>query len=138
MGVNLINLATAIEPDTSVEFTSTVIIAGLGTVLAALAVLIVIFYLFGKGVSSAQKRAEKKARPAEKIEIPDISEMLVEETLPPVENGVSPEVVAAISAAVVMYEGKDVKITSVKRKTDLPRTRKAWAQAAVINNTRPF
>lgn len=137
--MNIFLLATAIEPDRSLEFTSTVVIAGLGTVLAALAVLIIIFFFFGKGVSSAQERAKKKnekENPAPVI--PDISEMLVEEALPPIDDGVTPEIVAAISAAVYAYEGKDAKITSIKRKPVASNARKAWAQAAVVENTRPF
>ena len=60
MGVDIYSIATAVQPDRSIGFTLTVVIAGLGIVLATLALLIVIFKLFGKAVFSAQERAKEK------------------------------------------------------------------------------
>ena len=57
---------------------------------------------------------------------------------PVIEEGISGEVVAAISAAVYAMEGGSAVIRSVSRKTSPVSTRNPWAQAAVVDNTRPF
>ena len=45
-------------PDRSAAFTSTVVIAGAGIVFLMLVLLIIIFYAFGKIVSSAEAKAK--------------------------------------------------------------------------------
>ena len=137
-----IYLATSVVPDRSATFTLTVIIAGLGIVLATLALLIVIFNAFGSAVNFAQKRAEKKSEKAE-IEPPAPPRAVKSEVpLPPPEspaNGVTPEVVAAISAAVYMLEGEGAKITSITPKKAPQRAAgNPWAMAATMENTKPF
>ena len=49
--MELFALATSITADRTLTFTATVVIAGLGIVLVTLAVLIVVFKLFGNIVS---------------------------------------------------------------------------------------
>ncbi len=62
----------------------------------------------------------------------------------PVAEGISGEVVAAISAAVYMMEGEGTVVTSiapaaVRTQTPNPITRRnPWAFAAITENTRPF
>lgn len=145
--MNLFWQATALRPDNSAEFTATVVIAGLGIVLATLMLLIVIFYFFGKIVSSVQQNANKRtnqkknSKKAAQDDYPDISKMKTETPLPPVpltEESISGEVIAAISAAVYMLEGEKAVVTSVTRKRTAAPSRSVWAQAAVIENTRPF
>ena len=54
------------------------------------------------------------------------------------EDGISGDVVAAISAAVAVMmsaEGKSYRIRSVKR---VKESRPAWSAAGVQENTRPF
>ncbi|MBQ9228184.1 MAG: OadG family protein [Eubacterium sp.] len=141
-------LTTTLQPDSSLAFTLTLVVAGIGTVLAMLALLILIFKLFGATMSLSQKRAEKKKSKANKADgasadrFPDISQMPVIEPLPPVEAGadgdVTPEIVAAITAAVYMLEGDGVTVTSVTKRRSRPSGRPVWAQAAVNENTRPF
>lgn len=136
-GVNLFLLSTSIVPDRSAAFTLTVIIAGLGTVLLTLTLLIILFNLFGKAVSSTQKRALKK-HPKEENPVPAPVEV---NNIPlPLEadEGAPPEVVAAITAAVYMMEGEGATVKSITRKKSPDNLRSAWAQAAVIDNTRPF
>ena len=137
--------ATTLQPDNSITFTATVVIAGLGTVLAALALLIVIFNAFGKLVSKSEARAKKKKAKKLLEEVqpenvyPDISEMeLFDPLLEEEQSGIAPEIVAAISAAVYMYEGENAVITSIRRKKRQAATRSVWAQAAVMDNTRPL
>ena len=54
-----------------------------------------------------------------------------------VQQGINEEIVAAISAAVYSMEGADSKIVSIRRKNPVTG-RNPWAQAAVIDNTKPF
>ncbi len=144
--MDLITLVTTTEPSRSLEFTMTVVIAGLGIVLATLAVLIVVFYIFGTVVSKTQNKANSKKSnniqaQEKKPTAPAVSSSAKKE-----EQGLNEEVVAAISAAVYMMEGDDAQITSivpasttaVKRKQNPIGVRNPWAQAAVIDNTKPF
>ena len=142
--MELFALATSIVPDRSATFTATVVIAGLGIVLATLAVLIVVFKLFGNIVSKSQNKAKKKAVEAQQKEMQQASAAPAAKATPvaaakPAEQGISGEVVAAISAAVYAVEGEGAVIRSITPKKQSPiGVRNPWAQAAVIDNTRPF
>ena len=143
-------LATSIVPDTSVGFTATVIIAGLGIVLATLAVLIIVFNIFGKIVSKTQganmrKNKKKNALSPELNIIPTPPPAPTSAPAPAVSQGISGEVVAAISAAVYMMEGESAVVTAIAPATPVrtqvknPITRRnPWAFAAISENTRPF
>ncbi len=141
--MDLITLATSVIPDRSVGFTVTVIVAGLGIVLGTLAVLIVVFYVFGSIMSKTQnasnkKKAKKNAAIPPQKTVPAPKQMPFS---PVAEQGISGEVVAAISAAVYAMEGNSNSvITSITpmRKRNPITGRNPWANAAVIENTRPF
>lgn len=127
----------------------TVVVSGISIVIGTLALLIVVFYIFGAIVSKSQAAQEKKA--AKKMEqkmVEEASSKLsnsapVKATAPApapapvVEEGISGEVVAAISAAVYSMEGGNATIRSIKRQSPIT-ARNPWAQASVIDNTRPF
>ncbi len=145
--MNVFLLATEAVPDRSLAFTATVVIAGIGIVLATLAVLIVIFNIFGNAVHRSQERAKQKQR--EKLlhqmeqdgGVPEPVKVKSGEVPPPpplVFQGVTPEVVAAISAAVYLLDGERARVTAIRRKSASEPSRSAWAQAAVLDNTRPF
>ncbi|WP_288528093.1 OadG family protein [uncultured Eubacterium sp.] len=145
--MDIITLATGIIADRSVTFTATVIVAGIGIVLCTLLVLIGVFYAFGAVVSKSQANAKKKE--AKKMQsdmeaaLSKASESVpapapVPTSAPVIEEGISGEVVAAISAAVYAMEGGSAVIRSVSRKASPVSTRNPWAQAAVVDNTRPF
>lgn len=143
--MDTITLATGIIADRSVTFTATVIVAGIGIVLCTLLVLIGVFYAFGAIVSKSQANAKKKE--AKKIQsdmeaaLSKASESVpapAPTSAPVIEDGISGEVVAAISAAVYAMEGGSAVIRSVSRKVSPVTTRNPWAQAAVVDNTRPF
>ena len=145
--MDIITLATGIIADRSVTFTATVIVAGIGIVLCTLLVLIGVFYAFGAVVSKSQANAKKKE--AKKMQSDMEAALLkasesvpapapVPTSAPVIEEGISGEVVAAISAAVYSMEGSSAVIRSVTRKTSPITTRNPWAQAAVVDNTRPF
>ena len=60
----------------------------------------------------------------------------------PQAQGVSEEIVAAISAAVYMMEGEGAVITNIApakaiRQNPI-KTRNPWAMAAIMQNTKPF
>lgn len=145
-------------------FDATVIISGITIVVAVLFLLIQIFNLFGviipkiekcskaleekRALRKIEKKAKKAAKLAEKtgesVEASvtsNASEQTVKSTvapapLPVVEQGISGEVVAAITAAIVASEGTGVVVRSIKKKNVAGRN--PWAQAANIDNTRPF
>lgn len=144
--MDLITLATSVEPTREIGFTLTVIIAGLGIVLATLAVLIVVFYAFGTIVSKTQNKSSKKAKSVDdkKAEMAKASAPAVKApapAAPKAAEGVSGEIVAAISAAVYSMEGNsNATITSITpvRKNSPITSRNPWARAAIADNNRPF
>lgn len=146
--MDITTLVTGITPSRSATFTATVIIAGIGIVLFTLFVLILVFYAFGAIVSKTQgaakknssKKAETKAA-AKSAPAPAVS---APKSAPAVQDGISGEVVAAISAAVYAMEGENATVCSIQKQPQIVTrqnpitTRNPWAQAAVIDNTRPF
>lgn len=105
----------------------------------------------------AARKAERKAKKAAKKAVEELKkngetgsaavignddvpvekvQNLAPKPIPVVEQGISGEVVAAITAAIVASEGKGVVVHSIKRKN--VGGRNPWAQAANIDNTRPF
>ncbi|MDD6848444.1 MAG: OadG family protein [Oscillospiraceae bacterium] len=129
--------------DLATKFTlsASMLLTGFVIVFAVLFFLIFIIWFYGKivtaGINSAEKRREKK-KAAETKKQQEVKVQTVEPvaTPKPVSNGVTDEVVAVISAAVYsMYGSTDkVKIKSIKKASG----RSAWANAGVLNNTRPF
>lgn len=137
---------------TGVEFTATVVMAGVGIVFGVLLLLIAVFYAFGAIVSKSEKAAKKRAmkkldKKLEKDNAAATAPAPVEkksvnntpaQAYPVVQQGISAEVVAAISAAITMFEGdSSVRICSISRK-NTASNRNAWSYAALTENTRPF
>ena len=150
--MDLITLVTKIHPDSSIEFTSTLVVAGFFGVLLLLTVLIIVFSVFSKTVSKTQKakgkRKEEKAIMTEDLKVVSpfantqaAPQAAVSEAQPPAPRtqGVSEEIVAAISAAVYMIEGENAVVASITPLRRNPiNTRNPWAMAAITENTRPF
>lgn len=149
--------------DRSPVFTATVVISGILIVVGVLFLLIGVFNLFGKIVPMIEKRtrareekskARKAERAAKRLEkkaarngnaalepvMSKTSEQVMLKSAPKpapvVEQGISGEVVAAITAAIVATEGQGAVIRSIKKKN--VGGRNPWSQAATIDNTRPF
>lgn len=149
--MDIMTLVTKIHPDSSVAFTSTLVVAGFFGVLLLLAILIIVFSVFSKTVSKTQKakgrKKEGKAIMTEDLKVvsPFANAAPVPEAAPapqspaPQTQGVSEEIVAAISAAVYMLEGENAVVASITplRKNPI-NTRNPWAMAAITENTRPF
>lgn len=134
--------------DRSAMFTATVVISGISIVLGVLLLLILVFYLFGLIVSSAEKRAKNK-KDKKNTKISSATENVIVTPAPAVvsapvkkapepviEQGISGEVVAAIAAAVAMSEGPQAVVRSIKKVN--VGGRNPWANAANVDNTRPF
>jgi sodium pump decarboxylase gamma subunit len=129
--------------DLASKFTisASMLLTGFTIVFAVLLFLIFIIWAYGKIITTALSKVEaRKASKLEKEKASAEAEPVIEsepvQSVPATTNGVSDEVVAVISAAVYsMYGSTDkVKIKSIKKSNG----RSAWANAGVINNTRPF
>lgn len=140
---------------TNIDWTevATVVIAGIVIVLGVLLVLIGVFGGFGKLVSQLEATAKKRKLKKEAKKAAKASEATAvafiegadgpaevkpgKKTAPVAEQGISGEVIAAITAAITASEGSDkFVIRSVKRKE--AGSRNPWARAAVADNTRSF
>lgn len=158
MGEFVVSPILLITPSTDGTFTATVVIAGIVVVMAVLILMIAIFQGFGTAVSKSEEKAKKRAmkKQAKMLEETDmISFKKKKETKAPVaaspapapapvvESGISGEIVAAIAAAVAVSEGaviQSISAAPVKRALRKVNVsgRNPWAQAAVVDNTRPF
>lgn len=161
MGEFVVSPILMLVADRSPLFTTTVVVSGILIVVGVLFLLIGVFLLFGiivpkinqKSIEMEKRQAERKARRAAKkaakraekngeAEASALAENSVTELPQPaapqpvVEQGISGEVVAAITAAIVASEGTGVTVRSIKKKKVSGRN--PWAQAANIDNTRPF
>ncbi len=143
----MVSPITMMTPDTGIEYTTTVVIAGIVTVLGVLILLILVFFAFGNIVSKAEKKAKTKSnKKKENVMLGDVmvtpaakpAPMPVPAPVPApvVEEGISGEVVAAIAAAVAMSEGSAAVVRSIKKVN--VSVRNPWAAAAIADNTRPF
>lgn len=115
-----------------------VILTGFVVVFSVLLLLIGVIKLYslivGKAQSIGSKRTVKSDAPT--VKLPAVQRETEPEENTPAEEGIPEEVVAVIAAAVAtMYGGRGrAKIKSIKRAGG----RSAWANAGVLDNTRPF
>lgn len=117
------------------EYVASVVVTGLAVVFSALIILVVLLSISGK-LFTMKKKAKKQEVVEKKVvnSQPIKSEVKV----PDVEDGISEEVVAVISAAIAAMgasSGKKLALKSVK--TSKPH-RLAWSQAGLYDNTKPF
>lgn len=128
----------------AVEMTSSyvaaVVVTGLTVVFACLIILVLFLYLMGAIFNKTKKSKAQggsdsavKNTPAAKVELTKISDAAV---LPA--NGISEEIVAAISATIAMIGESSGKKLLVKSISKTGARRNSWAQAGRIDNTRPF
>lgn len=107
------------------------ILIGLVVVFAALIVLVLIFWLFGKIVHRGAKPEETPPAPV----VPAAPVMPASATGDA--SGVSDEVVAVIAAAVAAMAPAG-KRYAVRRVQPAGHGRSAWAAAGIAENTQPF
>lgn len=115
-----------------------VILTGFVVVFSVLLLLIAVIKIYSTIVQKALD-AGKKKKTKEKIESNSTSPapVVTSTPAPVVQDGISEEVVAVISAAVATMYGSSEKpkIKSIKKSGT---GRSAWANAGVLENTRPF
>lgn len=107
-----------------------VVMVGVSLVFLILLLLTVIISLQGRFFDALEKkRAQKQKAAAPEVSFP------VAAPAPVVEQGISPEVVAAIAAAVAFMGGGHYTLRTVSRAKE---GRNAWSRAGVIRDTEPF
>ncbi len=113
-----------------------VILTGFVVVFSVLLLLIAIIKIYSAIVQKALGLGTKK-KTKEKIEGDIVTSSPVVAPAPVVQDGISEEIVAVISAAVATMYGSSAKpkIKSIKKSGT---GRSAWANAGVLENTRPF
>lgn len=128
------------ERDLNAGTVSSVVITGIVVVFIGLVLLILFVFLYGKIFESVnnlktkrQLKKLEKARPATPITVPDNKT-----TVPVIEDGIDEEIVAVITAAIVAMSAKTGKKMKLKSIRNARPSRPAWANAGIIENTRPF
>lgn len=120
---------------------SSVVITGVVVVFIGLVLLILFVYLYGKIFEAINnKKSEKSKKELEnKIPAPQKQQTTpMNTTAPVVEDGIDEEIVAVISAAIAAMSGKSGKKMTLKSVKYAKPSRPAWANAGIIENTRPF
>ena len=117
-----------------------VVLTGFVVVFTVLILLIVIIKVYSTIVTKAQQTGKKKKEKVTETESSSPAPVVkpdVKASVRAVQDGVSEEIVAVISAAVATMYGspEKAKIKSIK-KSDSGRS--AWANAGLLDNTRPF
>lgn len=121
-----------------------VILTGFVVVFGMLFLLILIIKLYSAIVAGAQRASDRRAKRKERV-MERVSEdsgvHIVKRpayvTAPTIEEGIPEEVIAVIAAAVAACEGTGGK-TRIKSIKKANGGRSAWANAGVLDNTRPF
>lgn len=149
---NLLTAAKEVTNEVSTELSladkgvasAKVVLTGFVVVFAMLLLLILIIKIYSGIVSAAQNSAKKKkeAKSAKSAEIKaqkpvsEAPKATVAATAATDNGGISDEIVAVISAAVATMYGSSekVRIKSIKKSGG----RSAWANAGILDNTRPF
>lgn len=126
------------------QYAGLVVLVGVVIVFLALIGLTFIFWLYGKafelatGKGKNKKAAKAKEKEKNEIVTQALKNASADAAAPVIENGISDEVVAVISAAVASMMGTSggFAIKSVKRAPN--NSRRAWSMAGIMQNTRPF
>ena len=139
MGDSSMNMFLGYSAAVDYQLMGTVTIAGITIVFCVLLLLVGVFYAFGAIMTSGSKRAARKAQKKSEAKVEKIvkSDVKPMPAPPVVENGISPEVVAAVSAAISYSEGDgSYTIKSIKKQKTVGRP--VWAAAGIADNTKPF
>ena len=123
----------------NIDWTQTwsVVLVGLVVVFAVLLILVAICWAMGKIFSAVTGGKNGGTQTGKKSEAAPAPAVKKEAASPIVEECISDEIVAAISAAgaCMMGSGKPFALKSVRRAKE---TRRAWSAAGIAENTRPF
>lgn len=111
-----------------------VVVTGLVVVFLGLVLLILFVWLMGKIFGQMNKsKADKKKAAAPVSEKTEVSA-----AAPAVEDGISDEVVAVITAAVAAVMGTGCTVRSVKKAAAKTSRRTAWGAQGISESTRAF
>ena len=120
-----------------------VILTGFAVVFAMLFLLILVIKLYSSIIAGAQNAADKKKKKQKIVEpvSDDNGVHIIQKpayiTPPTIEEGIPEEVIAVIAAAVAA-SGMSPSKTRIKSIKKASGGRSAWANAGVLDNTRPF
>lgn len=115
---------------------STVVFTGLTLVFAILVLLTLLLTLSGKLFASLDKKKSESKNEATTNAVPAAPAPAAVQAAPPViQDGIPPEVVAAIAAAVASIEGGKYTLRSVSA---VKQGRNEWGLAGVLAYTEPF
>ncbi len=121
-----------------------VILTGFVVVFAMLFLLILIIKIYSAVIAGAQRAADNRAKRKERVMEPvdaDSGVHIIKKpayvTPPAVDDDIPEEIVAVIAAAVAatMPSAAQPRIKSIKKANG---GRSAWANAGILDNTRPF
>lgn len=126
----------------------TILITGFTVVFAVLLLLILVIKVYGTIVQKALKWSQDRREAKQQAKLEEkqrLNAEKAEKTEPAPKaapaakaNGIDPEIVAVIAAAVdSTYGSGAAKITSIK-KSKTPNSRPAWGMAGILENTKPF
>ena len=138
MGIKLSMLAEEASEKMSSELVGTVVFTGLVVVFVALILLVLCVSWFGKIFDYINKPKDKK----QKLDSEPKKAIINNDTpvAPAVEDGINDEVVAVITAAVAALnsnaKGVTYSLKSIKKADNF--SRRAWANAGIMENSRPF
>lgn len=134
-----LNLFTALAAQTTPDmgFAGLVTVTGMTIVFLVLIALVLIFNVFGRIMAKGTGK-EKKEKPVKSAKAAPAAAPAVQAPAAPAAqaNGVAPEIVAAIAAALAQY-GENGVIRSV-RPVMRRSGRNPWAVAGIMENTRQF
>lgn len=125
-----------------VTTSATMLLTGFTIVFSVLILLILIIYIYGTVITKAQQKnkenKDKKLntnKPQEQNNAVDTVKSALADSVPKSDE-IPGEIVAVIAAAVDSMYGLNtkVKIKNIKKSG----TRSAWANAGILDNTRPF
>lgn len=125
-----------------VTTSATMLLTGFTVVFSVLILLILIIYIYGTVISKAQKKSKEGKKKKSKANQTEAQSTTVQNTpsIPTANvaqsNEIPGEIVAVIAAAVDSMYGSNtkVRIKNIKKSG----TRSTWANAGILDNTRPF
>lgn len=135
--MNLLTSLFAVKTvDMNAEYVASVVITGLTVVFVGLLLLVIFVSLFGTFFNKSNN-GKKKVEPTTKAEKTPTQTKSV--PTPVIEDGISDEVVAVITAAIsAMSSASGGKVLAVRSIRQQKTLRPAWANAGILENTRPF